>query len=184
MGQQFLLKIILDNSSTVWYHADMPKLCGNKLHEMIPENTTQWGQCRSCKAIHRHEFYIAHQEKEQRRAIRWNRKHPKKATSIYAKWSRTLRGRYNRFRTNARCQGHELNLSFEEFSAIAVLPCFYCGGPLPESGSGIDRIDSDYGYRIDNVRPCCRTCNVAKNAMTEEQFKAWIFQVLKHWACK
>lgn len=41
-------------------------------------------------------------------------------------------------------------------------PCYYCGHPLNETGIGLDRLDSDRGYVLDNVVPCCGTCNMAK----------------------
>ena len=43
--------------------------------------------------------------------------------------------------------------------------------------NGIDRIDNDRGYLIDNVVPCCRPCNIAKGIMTYSQFKALIAKI-------
>ena len=71
--------------------------------------------------------------------------------------------------------------SFEEFLKIIKFPCFYCGGSLPIYGSGIDRIDSNLGYTIENIRPCCTICNIAKNASSEDAFRLWIIRVFKHW---
>lgn len=66
--------------------------------------------------------------------------------------------------------------------------CFYCGR-LPSDSSfytykyganksqtlifrynGLDRIDSDHGHTVDNVRTSCKQCNQAKNDLTEEEF--------------
>lgn len=68
------------------------------------------------------------------------------------------------------------------------LDCFYCGRPPSQikrktgckgefSYSGIDRLDSSKGYEIDNVVPCCWTCNKAKTDMPYQEFKSWIFRV-------
>jgi hypothetical protein len=36
--------------------------------------------------------------------------------------------------------------------------------------NGIDRIDSNLGYEINNCIPCCGTCNYMKNTMTPKDF--------------
>jgi ATP-dependent Clp protease protease subunit len=56
------------------------------------------------------------------------------------------------------------NISKAEFALLRSKPCFYCGGSLPPSGSGLDRIilDKKIGYKIDNVVPCCGSCNSIK----------------------
>jgi hypothetical protein len=46
---------------------------------------------------------------------------------------------------------------------------------------GIDRIDSNLYYTIDNVVPCCLICNIAKNRMTQQQFKSWIIEAYEYY---
>ena len=91
---------------------------------------------------------------------------------------------------------------FSEFMFLSTQPCYYCG--LSPSNfatdrmggkgykkvsdvsivySGIDRIDSSIGYVSGNVVPCCKHCNVAKNTMTQSQFREWIKNVFNHY-CK
>lgn len=50
--------------------------------------------------------------------------------------------------------------------------------------TGLDRRDSSRGYDLDNVVPCCRACNVAKNDMTVDEFRAWLLRVYSFWASK
>jgi hypothetical protein len=45
----------------------------------------------------------------------------------------------------------------------------------------VDRLDSSCGYTLDNVVTCCTICNVAKSAMTVEEFKQWVLRVAMHW---
>jgi 5-methylcytosine-specific restriction endonuclease McrA len=80
----------------------------------------------------------------------------------------------------------EFSISFDEFKELAKRPCSYCGVPpsnvtIRPSGpfvySGMDRVNSKAGYTPENVVPCCSVCNVAKSAMTSEEFKAWIKRV-------
>jgi len=40
--------------------------------------------------------------------------------------------------------------------------------------ASIDRIDSDFGYEIDNVQFVSISCNYAKNAMTHDEMKAFL----------
>lgn len=94
------------------------------------------------------------------------------------------------YRCTARNRGLEFNLTDEEFFSLTKESCYYCGDiqlvryagegyPL----SGLDRIDNSKGYTLDNVRPCCRVCNVAKNNMTEEEWlskvRAWADRLLR-----
>jgi len=91
------------------------------------------------------------------------------------------------------------SLSFEEFKNICTKNCFYCNAEpkllnyshrhkaLTQEGkgrqsiyfNGIDRIDSTLGYFHDNIRPCCKICNVAKSNLKEADFYAWINKVFK-----
>ena len=51
--------------------------------------------------------------------------------------------------------------------AITALLCAYCGG---KEFMGIDRINSDLTYRLDNIAPCCHDCNMAKNCLAPEEY--------------
>lgn len=70
--------------------------------------------------------------------------------------------------------GHEWELTIEQWwGLIDGQVCHYCGGALPESGKALDRKDNTRGYYIDNVVPCCRTCNEIKlDNLTYEEMLA------------
>jgi hypothetical protein len=73
------------------------------------------------------------------------------------------------------------NLSFtltqEQFQHLCQSSCFYCQ-TRPQTKmhvgkdfrNGIDRICSDQGYNINNVVPCCHTCNIMKNTLSQDEF--------------
>lgn len=66
----------------------------------------------------------------------------------------------------AKTRGIDFNLTLEQFSEIRTgTSCFYCGYSLPEQGGGLDRINSNKGYQIGNVIPCCTGCNMFKGNM-------------------
>ena len=97
------------------------------------------------------------------------------------------------YKARAKRRGVAFSLNKTFFRQQTQMPCHYCGR-LPEmvqnrnhgNGgyvyNGLDRVDPCRGYTKDNVVPCCRYCNRAKNDFTAEEFKDWINQVYKHWA--
>ena len=93
----------------------------------------------------------------------------------WAKWSRTAGGQYTTSKNKAHNAGKIFNLTKEEFLIARSGPCTYCGGELPETSLGLDRIDGPKGYVVGNVVPCCRNCNMLKGDMlTSEETKALI----------
>lgn len=89
------------------------------------------------------------------------------------------------------------NLSLEQFYQLSQLECYYCGAfpmnrrkiyqknieyKLRENFlyNGLDRIDSNLTHNYDNVVPCCKHCNYAKNNMTLQQFDDWIMRCYNH----
>lgn len=127
----------------------------------------------------------------------WHKDHPdarKKYSETYLKkhgdaklqkdkqYRRTMRGRFSIAKNLARRRNKEWILSFEEYETIAVLPCHYCNNILGkvEAGGGIDRIDNDRGYSVDNVVSCCGTCNKIKNdSLNFEEAKKVICVILE-----
>ena len=64
--------------------------------------------------------------------------------------------------------------------------CYYCtstpSNKRKTSGNlflytGIDRVDNTKGYLPDNVVPCCKVCNRAKDTMSQEEFIHWSTRV-------
>jgi len=97
---------------------------------------------------------------------------------------KTTKGKYSLLLSCSKRRGVSVSISYSVFTKLNSKPCYYCGGCLPETGYGIDRVNSKRGYVIGNVRPCCEICNKAKLSMTEKQFRTWVLRVAKHWASK
>lgn len=98
---------------------------------------------------------------------------------------------YARYRSDAKRRDISFELTEEQFLTLVVQECHYCGSSLQNKvdnkqlkGSfkytGIDRINSDIGYREDNCIPCCKICNRAKNSMPYEEFMEWIHSLVQH----
>lgn len=86
-------------------------------------------------------------------------------------------------------------ISFDDFCNIIEQNCYYCGTSkssyLKDRSTvevlyynGLDRIDSNLGYRKNNVVPACKVCNIAKAEMTQEEFKAFLIRIHNHQAHK
>ena len=91
----------------------------------------------------------------------------------------SLKCRYSNLRSNARTRNIYFDISFEGYALLAYLPCHYCGLPLSRTGGGLDRVDSNKGYTIDNVAPCCAHCNYIFNDYTKEETYSHMELMLK-----
>jgi hypothetical protein len=50
-------------------------------------------------------------------------------------------------------------------------PCYLCGKPNTViHHNGIDRVDNNNGYILDNCKSCCGDCNYMKKTFTIESF--------------
>lgn len=72
--------------------------------------------------------------------------------------------RYSTLKSNARFRGLSVGITFDEYLPISMKPCHYCGkSSVGAAGHGLDRMDSSIGYEINNILPCCGSCNLIKN---------------------
>lgn len=98
-----------------------------------------------------------------------------------------------RYKKNAAERGYVWDLTVEQFLEITQKNCYYCGGGpsnLTRTRSknylfhyiynGIDRVDNDKGYHIDNIVPCCIYCNSAKRDKSLIEFENWINQLISY----
>src|SRR5688572_7953331 len=84
------------------------------------------------------------------------------------------------YKKTCKEKNREFSLSEVEFRNIVTLPCNYCGHPASDRLNGIDRVDSSIGYRLDNVVPCCRRCNIAKGDMAIGEFREWVGKTYRY----
>lgn len=99
------------------------------------------------------------------------------------------------YKKHAKDRGLSFELEYSYFKMLTQQNCHYCGvKPLqiyqlknPKTGkirsgvpilyNGVDRIDSNHGYHVDNVVSCCKVCNRAKMDLPLEEFKLWIKKI-------
>ena len=86
------------------------------------------------------------------------------------------------YKRRAKRRGYEYNLTENQFINLTQKDCYYCGAKPSNINkkkncngdyiyNGLDRVDNDKGYTMDNVVPCCRNCNRAKYKMTLQEFQ-------------
>jgi len=92
---------------------------------------------------------------------------------------------YHMYKRTAKKRGLLFDIPIIIFRDMTKKECYYCG--IYESNTqriksgehiseytynGIDRVDNTKGYTLDNIVPCCRHCNIAKNELTHSNFIA------------
>ena len=93
----------------------------------------------------------------------------KEAISAYQKeYRETIKGRFKKYQFSANSRGYDFPITLDEFSTFWQKPCHYCGDAIETIG--LDRIDNNIGYNLDNLVSCCTFCNLAKLDWTEEYF--------------
>lgn len=108
------------------------------------------------------------------------------------------RAHFTHYRATSKRRKISFDLTQKEFISITTKACHYCGlewssdycyrkrknGTQKYQGvyryNGIDRIDSEKGYCVENCVPSCKSCNYAKAQMTVQEFRAWVARVYQH----
>lgn len=71
---------------------------------------------------------------------------------------------FRRGKGNAKRRGHKWELTEPEFKRFFKKPCHYCGQRFHRGwGTGLDQKQAGKGYTINNVVPCCISCNSFKS---------------------
>lgn len=105
-----------------------------------------------------------------------------------------LGGCVNKILSSIKRSGFSRGLPFEltdkEILDLVFKPCFYCNrsssnNAVTQRGdslkyNGIDRVDNNKGYVIDNVVTCCKYCNSSKMNLTVEEWLKNIANILQN----
>ncbi len=85
---------------------------------------------------------------------------------------------YCQYRYGAKKRNLEFSITINDLLKICSKNCYYCGTSpnqiINYSGpyvyNGIDRLNNDLGYTLDNCVPCCNTCNKFKSDLKVQDF--------------
>lgn len=98
---------------------------------------------------------------------------------------------YEKYSYNSMMRNLDFLLTLEEFSKLIKMNCFFCDSPPNNRWkmkrkknneliyNGIDRIDNNKGYFLENCVTCCSVCNRAKGTMSLKEFKEQIIKWIK-----
>ena len=94
----------------------------------------------------------------------------------------TKNSRYSEYKRCAEKRNILFNLSKFKFIKLISNTCYYCGVAdithyNTYGAGGIDRIDSNKNYDIDNCVSCCGTCNLMKNIYNKDDFLIKCLQI-------
>lgn len=100
-----------------------------------------------------------------------------------------IKYKMNQYKHGAHSRGLVFNLQYEDFKKLILDKCYYCGSS-PKTvdlkkmewiadfrknkntvSNGIDRVNNELGYTIENVVSCCTECNTKKMSVTPEMAK-------------
>ncbi|MCK4252148.1 hypothetical protein KAX97_11920 [candidate division WOR-3 bacterium] len=88
-------------------------------------------------------------------------------------------------------RGFSFLLTKKEFKKLTKQNCFYCGQKPSQSAktrsnnggyiyNGIDRLNNNKGYEIDNCVTCCKNCNLMKKTLSQEEFLNHINKICEY----
>lgn len=149
--------------------------------------------CKSCRKDYNKKYYrnnpqikeriktrrkdSSFREKENKRNKQWRLDNPERFKQRSKYYRQTLKARFNRSKAAAKRRQKNFDLTLEQFQELCDQQCHYCSNELgtkTKTLGGFDRINNSLGYTIDNVIPCCSTCNILRgsNLTQEETFAA------------
>lgn len=88
-----------------------------------------------------------------------------------------------------------VSITAQDYFRITSQNCYYCGDPPKEVRefknrkyvntekivlNGMDRVDSNKGYHLDNIVSCCTSCNYAKHKLSQKEFLDKISKIYKN----
>jgi len=97
-----------------------------------------------------------------------NKKYKKDNPDTDNRYNLGIKGRYRDYKRGASKRNLCFELTLEQFSKYWENNCYYCGDKI--NGIGLDRINNDVGYKLDNILPCCGTCNIMRNRVRQQDF--------------
>lgn len=89
----------------------------------------------------------------------------------------------------------KVSITAKDYELLCSEKCYYCGEPPKITGrfkmrkyinteelklNGVDRLDPNKGYTIENCVACCTSCNYAKHILTKQDFINKIIKIYEN----
>jgi len=88
---------------------------------------------------------------------KWSKEYSQKPEVIFKVYQRS-----------AKLRNFTFKLTYEQFLSFWQKPCYYCGCLIDTIG--LDRINNNKGYTVDNIVACCKICNKMKMDLSVKDF--------------
>jgi len=99
-------------------------------------------------------------------AAKYRKKNPDKMNEYNKKKRSDVSQKIKIYKRKSKDRGEEWNLTDDEASDLIKGNCFYCNDPCPiDSLNGIDRLENNGHYDIENCVSCCMECNDIKRCL-------------------
>lgn len=111
-------------------------------------------------------YYENNCDKIKNRASEYRELHKNECREYNKKYIHTDDGRYSKAKSYAKFKNKTFTLTKKEYINEINKPCYYCNNILSDKSKfsiGLDRMNNNKGYEIDNVVSCCKICNTLKN---------------------
>lgn len=80
--------------------------------------------------------------------------------------------RFDKAKLRSQKQQRPFTLTREQWGGLIIGKCAYCNRSKPDNRwFGVDRVNPDDGYTLENTVSCCRCCNVDKMKFSAEDTK-------------
>lgn len=104
----------------------------------------------------------------------------KRRNTFTEKTKESLKKRlFSAYERQAKKRNYSFEISYDHFKHLIFQNCFYCDDEPSNKFlqnyrtliyNGVDRVDSNIGYTLENTVACCAQCNWMKNKFTKKQF--------------
>ncbi len=135
-----------------------------------------------------------HKEQIKKVKAKWRKKNKKKLNAWVSKWRKSANGKESikkwrdkspkhlrgLYIQSAKKRGISFAIPLNIFEKLINQECIYCGKSAITKRNGIDRIDNNKGYEIDNIVSCCFKCNQMKGKLSVEDFLNHIGRIIEY----
>ena len=132
-----------------------------------PERAKYWMDARARVIEADLEGYLT---REALRMKKWRDANPEKVHLINEKKINSMDAQYGVYKRCANDKQLDFEITIDEYKSIVQLPCHYCAIKQEKGFNGMDRLDSEKGYVVDNVVSCCQMCNFMKKCLSPDVF--------------
>jgi hypothetical protein len=89
---------------------------------------------------------------------------------------------YASYRSRAEKKELDFAITHDDYKRIILEDCYLCGKQSTETNAnGVDRVDNNVGYTVENCKACCKECNHMKNHFKLEDLLEKFERITDNW---